>query len=93
VIVTRDEVPDPMNIPLRLWVNDELRQEETTAAMVYGIPELLEFISARMTLLPGDIVTTGTPAGVGPLKGGDVLRAQFGPIGHMVLRVRYSDAI
>ena len=38
VIVTRDEVPDPMNIPLRLWVNDELRQEETTAAMVYGIP-------------------------------------------------------
>jgi len=91
MILTRDELPDPQNVPLRLWVNGELRQQETTAAMVYGIPELLEFISARMTLLPGDIVTTGTPAGVGPLKGGDVLRAEFGPIGHMILRVRYSD--
>jgi len=93
MIVTRDELPDPQNVRLRLWVNEELRQDEVTGAMVYGIPELLEFISARMTLQPGDIVTTGTPAGVGPLKGGDVVRAQFEGIGEMLLRVRYSDEI
>lgn len=93
MIVTRDELRDPQEVRLRLWVNEELRQEEVTGAMVYGIPELLEFVSARMTLLPGDIVTTGTPAGVGPLKGGDVVRAEFSGIGDMILRVRYSDEV
>jgi 2-keto-4-pentenoate hydratase/2-oxohepta-3-ene-1,7-dioic acid hydratase in catechol pathway len=93
VLVTADEIGDPHALRLRLWVNGELRQEEVTGAMVYGIPELLEFVSARMTLLPGDIVTTGTPAGVGPLRGGDVVRAEFSGIGDMILRVRYSDEV
>jgi 2-keto-4-pentenoate hydratase/2-oxohepta-3-ene-1,7-dioic acid hydratase in catechol pathway len=93
MIVTRDELPDPRSVRLRLWVNDELRQDEMVGTMVYGIPEILEFVSARMTLQPGDIVTTGTPAGVGPLKGGDVVRAQFEGIGEMLLRVRYSNEV
>lgn len=93
MILTREELGDPHRVLLRLWVNGELRQEETTGAMVYKIPELIEFVSARMMLSPGDILTTGTPAGVAPLKSGDVLRAAFGSIGEMILQVRYSDEI
>lgn len=63
-IVTPDEVGDPQKLRLRLWVNDTLRQDGTTANMIFPVAELLRYLSHFMTLYPGDIVNTGTPAGV-----------------------------
>lgn len=64
-LATRDEIPNPGNLPLWLKVNGEYRQKSTTANMVFGVPHLVSYISEFMTLLPGDIISTGTPAGVG----------------------------
>lgn len=64
---------DPANVMLRLTVNGEVRQEASTALMMTRIPELLAFISSHFTLLPGDVVFTGTPAGVAALGSGDAL--------------------
>jgi 2-keto-4-pentenoate hydratase/2-oxohepta-3-ene-1,7-dioic acid hydratase in catechol pathway len=63
-LVTADEVPDPQALRLRLWVNGELRQDGTTADMVFGVGELVRYLSQFMTLYPGDVINTGTPAGV-----------------------------
>ena len=87
-IVTADEVPDMMNLAMRLRVNGEERQNESTAGMVYDIYQQIEHLSTAMTLEPGDIIATGTPSGVGVaklpqvfLKVGDVVRAQIEGIG------------
>ncbi|NPA90698.1 MAG: fumarylacetoacetate hydrolase family protein [Chloroflexi bacterium] len=64
-VVTQDEIGDPMNLAIRCRVNGEIRQESTTANMIFSVPELIEFLSRSFTLLPGDIILTGTPAGVG----------------------------
>ena len=79
-IATRDELPDPMALGMWLTVNGQTRQEGSTASMVFGVPFLVSYISHFMTLLPGDIISTGTPAGVGLgmkppvyLKPGDVV--------------------
>ena len=81
--VTADEVPDPQNLRLWLDVNGERMQDGTTANMIFGVAHLIHFVSQFMTLEPGDIVLTGTPAGVGVgrdpkvfLKAGD--RVQLG---------------
>jgi 2-keto-4-pentenoate hydratase/2-oxohepta-3-ene-1,7-dioic acid hydratase in catechol pathway len=80
-LVTRDEIPDPQT--LRVWssVNGELRQNGNTADMIFPVAYLVSYISQFMTLLPGDVICTGTPAGVGMgmqppqfLKAGDVVR-------------------
>lgn len=63
-VVTPDEVTDPQNLNLRLWVNDTLRQNGTTANMIFPIARVLRYLSHFMTLYPGDVVNTGTPAGV-----------------------------
>jgi acylpyruvate hydrolase len=64
-VTTVDEVPDPGNLRLRTWVNDELRQDSTTSNLIFGCGELVEFISQTCTLEPGDLILTGTPNGVG----------------------------
>lgn len=64
-LVTKDEIPDIDNVRLWLKVNDELRQDGTTANFVFKIPFLISYVSRFMTLLPGDVISTGTPAGVG----------------------------
>jgi 2-keto-4-pentenoate hydratase/2-oxohepta-3-ene-1,7-dioic acid hydratase in catechol pathway len=64
-LVTRDAVPDPQNLRLWLRVNDEICQNGSTATMVYGVAHLVSYLSRFMTLLPGDVITTGTPPGVG----------------------------
>ena len=64
-LVTRDEVPDPQNLRLWLSVNGERMQDGTTATMVYGVGFLVSYLSQFFTLLPGDIIMTGTPPGVG----------------------------
>ncbi|HLV95470.1 MAG TPA: fumarylacetoacetate hydrolase family protein [Candidatus Acidoferrales bacterium] len=64
-LATRDEIPNPQNLGMWLKVNAEYRQKSTTANMIFGVPALVSYISEFMTLLPGDIISTGTPAGVG----------------------------
>jgi 2-keto-4-pentenoate hydratase/2-oxohepta-3-ene-1,7-dioic acid hydratase in catechol pathway len=67
-IVTRDEIPDPQSLALKLWVNGELLQDGNTHDMIFGVGQLIEYISRYMTLEPGDVIATGTPAGVGALR-------------------------
>jgi 2-keto-4-pentenoate hydratase/2-oxohepta-3-ene-1,7-dioic acid hydratase in catechol pathway len=62
---------DPRELRVRCAVGDVVRQDGPVSDMVFGIPELIAFVSAVMTLLPGDLLVTGTPAGVGPLVAGD----------------------
>jgi 2,4-didehydro-3-deoxy-L-rhamnonate hydrolase len=64
-LTTTDEVPDPQALGMRLSVNGEVRQDSSTANMVFDVATLVSYISAFMTLLPGDVISTGTPAGVG----------------------------
>lgn len=86
-VVTRDEL-DPQNIPVKCFVNGELRQSSNSKDLIFDIPKLIETISAGITLYPGDIIATGTPAGVGLgfkppkfLKAGDVVRLEVGGVG------------
>ncbi len=71
--------PDDLN--LRTLVNDRVRQEDSTARCVFSVPRILSFISRFMTLLPGDVVITGTPQGVGPLKPGDEVSVEIAGLG------------
>lgn len=64
-LVTKDEVPDPHNLEIKLWVNDKKLQDSNTREVLYKTPELVEFLSTIMTLEPGDIIATGTPPGIG----------------------------
>ncbi len=80
-LVTPDEVPDPQNLNLWLDVNAERRQDGNTSTMIFGVSRLISSISGYMTLMPGDVIATGTPSGVGMghnppifLKPGDVMR-------------------
>ena len=80
-LVTRDEIPDPQKLNLWLEVNGERRQTGNTSTMIFGVAHLISYVSRVMTLLPGDVITTGTPPGVGLgynppifLKDGDVMR-------------------
>lgn len=87
-VVTADEVPDPRELRLTTWVNGEKRQDAPVADLIFDIPTLIEAISAGITLEPGDIIATGTPAGVGIgfqpprfLKRGDVVSIKIAEIG------------
>jgi 5-carboxymethyl-2-hydroxymuconate isomerase len=87
-ITTADEVADPQALSIRTWVSGELMQDGTTADMVFPVAELIAFISASFTLEPGDVITTGTPAGVGQartpprfLRDGDVVRVEIDGLG------------
>jgi 2-keto-4-pentenoate hydratase/2-oxohepta-3-ene-1,7-dioic acid hydratase in catechol pathway len=64
-LATRDEIPDTSNLAIWLKVNGKLRQDSTTAQMIFDVPTLVSYCSEFMTLLPGDIISTGTPGGVG----------------------------
>jgi 2-keto-4-pentenoate hydratase/2-oxohepta-3-ene-1,7-dioic acid hydratase in catechol pathway len=88
-LVTADEV-DPGALRIRCSVNGELRQDETTASMLQDVPALVEWVSSSMTLVPGDILLTGTPAGLGAfldppryLRAGDVVRTEITGLGAM----------
>jgi 2-keto-4-pentenoate hydratase/2-oxohepta-3-ene-1,7-dioic acid hydratase in catechol pathway len=87
-IVTADEIPDPHALSIRLWVNESLRQDGKTADMVLKISDLIEFSSKVMTLCPGDLIATGTPEGVGPLKDGDRVIIEIERIGTMSVSVK-----
>jgi 2,4-didehydro-3-deoxy-L-rhamnonate hydrolase len=86
--VTADEVKDPAALDLELKVNGETRQRANTRDLIIPIPELIAFASSFYTLMPGDVLLTGTPEGVGPIQPGDVLDASIAEIGAMQVRVR-----
>lgn len=86
-ITTADEVPDPAALRMQLWVDDELRQDANTRDLVLDIPGMIEMASAVMTLYPGDIIATGTPEGVGPVKDGSRIRIAIDHCGEMVVDV------
>jgi len=83
-IVTADEIQPPVELDLKLWVNDELRQNSNTRNMIFDIPTIIESISKYITLYPGDVISTGTPEGVGPIKPGDKITAWIQNIGELV---------
>lgn len=87
-LVTRDAVPDPHTLAIRCSVNAELLQDSNTSELVFGVPELVSFLSQAFTLLPGDVIATGTPSGVGVfrkpqrfLKDGDTVAVEIEGIG------------
>jgi acylpyruvate hydrolase len=94
-ITTADEVADPHALWLRTWVNGDLRQDSSTADLIFGVPALVAFLAETCTLEPGDLILTGTPSGVGMaldppafLSSGDVVRIEIerlGAIEHSVL--------
>lgn len=86
-LVTADEIPDPQALRLQLWVNGERRQDGSTRDMIWGIPRLIEYASHVMTLHPGDLLSTGTPEGVGPLKPGDEVEMEVEGVGRLAVRV------
>jgi 2,4-didehydro-3-deoxy-L-rhamnonate hydrolase len=87
-LVTADELADPSQLDLQISVNGELRQKANTRDLILGIPELIEFASSFYTLLPGDVLLSGTPEGVGPIQPGDVMHAIVEHVGEMTVHVR-----
>ena len=94
-LVTSDELPDPQTVSLELAVNGEVKQRSNTADMIFPVAEIVSYLSQFMTLLPGDLVITGTPHGVGLgmkptpqfLRRGDVMTLSAGPLGTQRQRV------
>ena len=87
-LATADEIPDPGRLHMWLKVNGERRQNESTSDMIFDVPTLVSYLSEFMTLLPGDIISTGTPSGVGLgmkppkyLKAGDVVEMGIDGLG------------
>jgi 2-keto-4-pentenoate hydratase/2-oxohepta-3-ene-1,7-dioic acid hydratase in catechol pathway len=76
-----EETLDLAAVPVRCRVNGAVRQDGNTRDLIFGIPRLVSFVSAVMTLFPGDVIATGTPAGVGPIAAGDVVEIEVGGIG------------
>jgi 2-keto-4-pentenoate hydratase/2-oxohepta-3-ene-1,7-dioic acid hydratase in catechol pathway len=87
-LVTADEIPDPSALDLSITVNGERRQKGNTRDLILSVPELIEWASSFYTLLPGDILLTGTPDGVGPIRPGDLMHARIDRIGDMDVHVR-----
>jgi 2-keto-4-pentenoate hydratase/2-oxohepta-3-ene-1,7-dioic acid hydratase in catechol pathway len=78
--VTETEL-DPSNLHISTYLNDEIKQNSNTSMLIFSIPKLISFISKVMTLLPGDIISTGTPSGIGPMKKGDTVEVHIEGIG------------
>jgi len=91
-VVTRDAVGDGSGLEIELDLNGERRQEGNTSRMLYGVAELIAFASRWFTLEPGDLVFTGTPAGVGPVEPGDRLEARIQKVGTLTVTARAEPA-
>jgi 2-keto-4-pentenoate hydratase/2-oxohepta-3-ene-1,7-dioic acid hydratase in catechol pathway len=80
-------VPEPHKLDIWLKINGQFRQQGSTAQMIYDVPTIIEYVSHIMTLEPGDMIATGTPEGVGPIKAGDVLEAGIDEVGSLKVNV------
>jgi 2-keto-4-pentenoate hydratase/2-oxohepta-3-ene-1,7-dioic acid hydratase in catechol pathway len=92
-VVTSDEVGDAGDLELRCWVNGELRQQANTKDLIFNIAELIAYSSSIMTLWPGDVILTGTPAGVGPIAHDDRLVIEIEKVGQLAVTVSASAAV
>ena len=95
-IVPADQIADPYQCRLRLWVNQEPMQDSLVSQLIFNVSELIEYLSRRLTLLPGDVIATGTPSGVGRprgifLKPGDRVRIEISGIGTLENSVVQGD--
>lgn len=80
------KLQDLEDLPIRLWVNDQLRQDGRTSQMIFGLEQILEYAKTHFPLCQGDLILTGTPAGVGPILPGDRVKAEiYGEITHQWL--------
>jgi 2-keto-4-pentenoate hydratase/2-oxohepta-3-ene-1,7-dioic acid hydratase in catechol pathway len=91
-IVPSHDIADPQRLGLKLWVNDAVKQDSNTSRMIFTLAEQIEHLSSRITLQPGDVILTGTPAGVGAarpefLKAGDVVKLWIEHIGTLTNRM------
>jgi len=86
--VPAELVGTPQDLPIRLSVNGELRQDGSTALMIHPIPAIVSYMSGIFTLEPGDVILTGTPAGVGPLTPGDRVVAEIPGVGSLRVNVK-----
>ena len=91
-IVPSQDIPDPQKLGLKLWVNDVIKQDSNTSQMIFTLAEQIAHLSSRITLQPGDVILTGTPAGVGAarpefLKAGDVVKLWIENIGTLSNRM------
>ena len=85
-ITPAEYIKDPANLPMKLWVNDTLKQDSNSGKMIFTAAEQIAHLSSGITLHPGDVIMTGTPAGVGAgkgtfLKSGDVVKIEIDQIG------------
>ena len=95
--MTANQIVDPQNLGLRLWVNGTQRQNGSTTNMIFGVDHLIWYLSQFMVLRPGDLINTGTPAGVALglanhpyLRAGDVVELEIDQLGHA--RQRFAQA-
>jgi 2-keto-4-pentenoate hydratase/2-oxohepta-3-ene-1,7-dioic acid hydratase in catechol pathway len=90
--VPASEVPDPQRLAMKLWLDGELMQSSSTSEMIFGVAEQVSHLSSRVTLLPGDLVMTGTPAGTGLerdrfLQPGQAVRMSIERLGEMTVHL------
>ncbi len=81
---------DPDELDIKLYLNGKIKQSSNTSNMIFKVKELVEFIAAIMTLLPGDVILTGTPVGVGPMRVGDTVEVEIEGIGRLINLVAAS---
>lgn len=86
-IVPACDIPDPHNLEIWLKVNGELRQSSNTSKLLFSIPEIISWVSERMSLEAGDIIATGTPEGVSEIVDGDIVKAGIDGLGVLELKV------
>jgi 2-keto-4-pentenoate hydratase/2-oxohepta-3-ene-1,7-dioic acid hydratase in catechol pathway len=86
-ITTADEVPDPNTLDLDITVNGETRQRSNTRHLIFNVQHLIEYASAMYTLMPGDVIMTGTPAGVSPVGPGDRMVARVQGLGELTMTI------
>lgn len=94
-IVDKEDIADPHNLTLKSFINGELKQQGTTKDIIFSIPFLIEYLSAFMTLNPGDMIATGTPKGVADTKHGDIVEVELEGVGKLMNKIitqkQYED--
>lgn len=88
-LVSKDEIADPQDLPIKLWVNNDIRQDLSTSDMAHGVARCVEWVSSITTLNPGDIIATGTNhQGLGAIQDGDVIDMEIQGLGRLTVNVR-----
>jgi len=82
-VTKKEEIEDPHNLNIKLWVNDQIKQNSNTKYMIFTIDQIIEYVSKIMTLERGDIIATGTPEGVGKIKKGDHIILEIDEVGRL----------